>query len=135
MRKANVEGATRLMQRDAQPAIQIFGTKNCAGTRKAQRFFSERRLALHFVDLKERAMSPGELRRFVQKFGVDAILDRDAPRFRELGLHVAHLSDDRWIEKLGLEPRLLHTPLVRYGNQLTVGMAEDVWRAWVARPS
>ncbi len=80
-------------------------------------------------------MSLGELRRFTQKFGVDAILDREAPRFRELGLHVAHLSDDRWVEKLALEPLLLRTPLVRHGTQLTVGLAEDVWRTWVARPS
>lgn len=118
-----------------QPTFQIFGTKNCAGTRKAQRFFSERRLAVHFVDLKERAMSPGELRRFVQKFGIDAILDRDAPRYRELGLHVANLSDERWIEKLALEPLLLRTPLVRHGTHLTLGVAEDVWRTWVERSS
>ena len=128
-------GAAEVVQRTAQPAVQIFGTKNCAGTRKAQRFFSERRMPLHFVDLRERAMSPGELRRFVQKFGEDAIIDRDAPRYRELGLHVARLSTDRWIEKLALEPLLLRTPLVRHGSELTVGMAAEVWRTWVARPS
>ena len=116
---------------DRATTIQIFGTKNCAGTRKAQRFFSERRIPVHFVDLKERGASPGELRRFVQKFGVDAILDREAPRYRELGLHVALLSPDRWVEKLALEPLLLRTPLVRCGNELTVGLAEELWRAWV----
>lgn len=112
------------------PTIQIFGTKNCADTRKAQRFFSERRIPVHFVDLKERAASPGELRGFAQKFGVDAILDRDAPRYRELGLHVAILTPDRWIENLALEPLLLRTPLVRSGNERTVGLAEEIWRTW-----
>jgi Spx/MgsR family transcriptional regulator len=110
--------------------IQVFGTKNCADTRKAQRFFSERRIAVHFVDLKERPASPGELRRFVQKFGIDAILNRDAPRYRELGLHVALLSPARWIETLAAEPALLRTPLVRCGNELTVGPAEELWRTW-----
>ena len=113
------------------PTIQIFGTKNCADTRKAQRFFSERRITVHFVDLKERPASPGEAQRFVQKFGIDAILNRDAPRYRELGLHVALLSPDRWIARLAEEPALLRTPLVRHGNELTVGLSEDIWRTWV----
>ena len=113
------------------PTIQIFGTKNCADTRKAQRFFSERRINVHFVDLKERPASPGEVRRFVQQFGVDAILNREAARYRELGLHVALLSRDRWIEKLAEEPALLRTPLVRHANELTVGLSEDTWRTWV----
>lgn len=113
------------------PTIQIFGTKNCADTRKAQRFFSERRITVHFVDLKERPASPGEVRRFVQKFGLDAVLNRDAPRYRELGLHVALLSPERWIDKLAAEPLLLRTPLVRRGNDLTVGPAEELWRTWV----
>lgn len=111
--------------------IQIFGTKNCADTRKAQRFFSERRIAVHFVDLKERPASEGEVRRFVQKFGIDAVLNRDAPRYRELGLHVALLSPQRWIEKLALEPLLLRTPLVRCGSDLTVGAAPEIWQTWV----
>lgn len=113
------------------PSVQIFGTKNCADTRKAQRFFSERRIPVHFVDLKERAASAGEIRRFVQKFGIDAVLNRDAPRYRELGLHVALLSPDRWVEKLALEPLLLRTPLVRSTHGLTIGAAAETWRTWV----
>lgn len=110
--------------------VQIFGTKKNADTRKALRFFSERRVQTHFVDLKVRAASPGELRRFVQRFGVDALLDRDARRFAELGLQVAHLSDERWIEKLAEEPLLLKQPLVRSQNRVTVGLAEDEWKTW-----
>ena len=84
------------------------------------------------MDLNERAASLGELRRFAQKFGVQALIDRDAKRFTELGLKSALFSEDRWLEKLTLEPMLLRMPLVRYQQQLTVGAAEETWRAWVA---
>jgi arsenate reductase len=114
-------------------SVQIFGTKKSSDTRKAQRFFAERRISVHFVDLVERAASLGELRRFAQKFGVRALIDRDARRYRELGLAAAVLSDERWLETLVEEPLLLRTPLVRHGNQLTVGLAEAEWRAWTAQ--
>src|SRR5262249_19853402 len=87
--------------------VQIFGTKKSADTRKALRFFSERRVKTHFVDLNERAASPGELKRFVQKFGLDRLIDRDSKRYEELGLRSARLSDERWLEKLADEPLLL----------------------------
>ncbi len=112
--------------------IQIFGVKKSSDTRTALRFFAERRITTHFVDLNERAASPGELRRFAQTFGTQALIDRDAKRFTELGLKSALLSDERWLEKLALEPLLLRMPLVRYQQQLTIGAAEETWRAWVA---
>lgn len=112
--------------------VQIFGVKKSADTRKALRFFAERRVRTHFVDLVERAASPGELRRFVQKFGAIALVDRESRRFAELGLAPARLSDERWVEKLSEEPLLLRMPLVRNGNALTVGAAEGEWRKWVS---
>ncbi len=112
--------------------VQIFGIRKSADTRAALRFFAERRIKTHFVDLNERAASLGELRRFAQKFGVQALIDRDAKRFTELGLKAALLSEGRWLEKLTLEPLLLRIPLVRHRQQLTVGSAEETWRAWVA---
>jgi len=112
--------------------VQIFGIRKSADTRAALRFFAERRVKTHFVDLNERAAAPAELRRFAQKFGVPALIDRDARRFTELGLGTALLSDERWLEKLALEPLLLRMPLVRHRQQLTVGTAEETWRAWVA---
>jgi len=112
--------------------VQIFGIRNSADTRAALRFFAERRIKTHFVDLNERAPSPGELRRFAQKFGAQALIDRDAKRFTALGLKSALLSEDRWLEKLTLEPLLLRMPLVRHQQRLTVGAAEESWRAWVA---
>ena len=113
--------------------VQIFGARKNADTRKALRFFAERRVKTHFVDLAERAASIGELRRFVQRFGVQAILDRESRRFVEMGLAYATYSDDRWVEKMSDEPLLLRLPLVRCANKLTVGVAEDQWREWVGR--
>jgi arsenate reductase len=112
--------------------VQIFGVKKSADTRKALRFFAERRVKTHFVDLQERAASLGELRRFAQKFGVEALLDRDSRRFAELGLHQALYSPDYWLNKLADEPLMLRVPLVRNGPALTIGYAESDWKKWVA---
>jgi arsenate reductase (glutaredoxin) len=113
--------------------VQVFGVKKSADTRKALRFFAERRIKTHFVDLDERAASPGELKRFVQRFGIDRLIDRESRRVDELGLRQARLSDERWLEKLADEPLLLVMPLVRNGNALTIGLAEQDWKAWTAK--
>jgi arsenate reductase len=116
--------------------VQIFGVKKSVETRKALRFFSERRIKTHFVDLAERPASPQELRRFAQRYGVEALIDRDSRAYAELGLRNAQLSDDRWLEKLAEEPLMLRMPLVRHvgsgARGLTIGLAEDEWRQWTA---
>ena len=116
--------------------VQIFGIKKSADTRKALRFFSDRRIRTHFVDLDERPAAAGELNRFVQRYGLEALLDRESKTFVELGLKHARMSDQRWLEKLMDEPRLLRMPLVRQlgqqgANRLTVGLAEHEWKEWV----
>jgi len=110
--------------------VQIFGVKNDADTRKALRFFAERRIRVHFVDLKRRAASPGELRRFVQKFGIDGVVNRGARKYGALGLNAARLSDAKWLDLLEREPLLLRMPLVRSGTRITAGPAEADWRTW-----
>jgi arsenate reductase-like glutaredoxin family protein len=112
--------------------VQIFGVKKSADTRKALRFFAERRTRTHFVDLMERAASRGELTRFAQKFGVAALVDESSRRFGELGLRSARYGDQRWLEILVEEPLLLKLPLVRHGNALTIGAAEATWKNWLA---
>jgi arsenate reductase len=112
--------------------VQIFGTKGCADTRKAQRFFSERRVKVHFVDLKERAASQGELKRFSQRFGADALIDRESKRFQALGLKQASYGEARWLQILEEEPLLLRTPLVRSGKHVSIGLDEDAWKRWIA---
>ncbi len=111
--------------------VQIFGFNDDQETRKAQRFFAERRIPIHFVDLKERPASKGELRRFAEKFGAAGVIDRTGPRFTALGLHVAGDSPQRLLDRALTEPRLLKTPLVRSGGKVTVGEATATWQAWV----
>jgi arsenate reductase (glutaredoxin) len=117
--------------------VQVFGVKKSAETRKALRFFAERRIKTHFVDLTERAASLGELKRFAQRFGLSALIDRESGAYAELGLQHARMSDDRWLERLAEEPRLLRMPLVRQVGQgasgLSVGLAEDTWKQWMAK--
>lgn len=96
--------------------VQVFGVRKSADTRAALRFFAERRIKVHFVDLNERAASLGELRRFADKFGLAAL---------QQGQSVASL------ERLSLEPLLLRMPLVRHQQQLTIGPAEATWKEWV----
>ena len=113
--------------------VQIFGTQKSVDTKKALRFFAERGVKTHFVDLKERAMSPGELKRFVDRFGVEALVDRESKRYAELGLAAASPTGDRWVDRLLTDPLLLTQPLVRQGNQFTLGLAESEWRSWCGR--
>lgn len=112
--------------------VQIFGVKNNADLRKAERFFKERRIKIHFMDFKQRSPSKGELRRFFQKFGEERLIDRDSKRFAALGLRNAYYGDDRWLEIACEEPLILRQPLVRAGNRVSVGHAEDEWKEWLA---
>jgi arsenate reductase-like glutaredoxin family protein len=131
-----IDGACELISGNIEGAVlevQILGIRKSADTRKALRFFSERRIKTHFVDLMERPASLGELRRFAQKFGVMSLVDKDSRRFGELGLRYAQLSDDHWLEKLSEEPLLLRTPLVRNANQLAIGGDESAWKKWMDR--
>lgn len=112
--------------------VQIFGVKKNPDTRKALRFFAERRVITHFVDLAERAASLGELRRFAQKFGVPALIDQSSKPYLDRGLRNARMSDDRWLELLAEEPLILRMPLVRQQNRLTIGLAEVEWKSWLS---
>lgn len=85
------------------------------------------------MDLNERAASAGELKRFAQKFGIGALIDSESARFQDLGLRHARMSDESWLTKLVDEPMLLKVPLVRNGNQLTIGLDEQTWKSWTAK--
>lgn len=115
-----------------ETVVQIFGTKKSADTRKAQRFFQERRIKVHFCDLAERPASVGELKRFTQKFGVDAVIDRTSRRFLDLGLRQALYGEERWLSILADEPMILKQPLIRLQNKVCVGVDEKLWREWLA---
>jgi arsenate reductase len=111
--------------------VQIFGFRDCQDTRKAQRFFAERRIAVHFVDLDQRPAAKGELRRFAERFGAAALVDRAGASFKALGLRVAGDSPQRLLDRALTEPRLLRTPLVRNRGKVTIGHAPADWQAWV----
>ncbi len=115
--------------------VQIFGLKKSADTRKALRFFAERRVRTHFVDLTERDIAEGELQRFVSKFGIEGVMDRGSKRFEQLGLKHSTMSEGRWMDKLLVDAGLLKVPLIRRlgtGNALTVGDAENEWKDWIS---
>lgn len=119
------------MERGYVLEVQIFGIHKSAATRKALRFFSERRIKAHFVDVTVRPPSRGELTRFAQKFGAGALVERRGRHFLERGLQHSVFSDDRWLKELVEDPLLLTLPLVRNGGLLTIGDQEDVWKSWI----
>lgn len=107
--------------------VQLFGHAKSEATRSAQRFFKERRVPLHFVDLRKRHPAPGELRRWVQRFGVEGILDPGSKAYVDQGLRYVSASDDDWIERLSADPSPLALPLARCGTELTVGHDPQGW--------
>lgn len=110
-------------------SVQIFGVKNSQATRAAERFFKERRTSIQFVDLKQRPMAPGEIRRFVERFGLTGLLDAEATAYADAGLKYLKLSENELLERIGREPKLLRLPLVRAANRLSIGHDEGMWKA------
>jgi arsenate reductase-like glutaredoxin family protein len=115
--------------------VQIFGLEKDQATRAAQRFFKERRVSISFVDLRKRSIAPAELRRFVDRLGARALLDESSTAYRDAGLGYLRMGDDEIVERLLGDVRLLRLPLVRHGNDVTVGRAEATWRDWLTRPT
>lgn len=108
--------------------VQIFGTKKSSATRAAERFFKERKVKIHFVDLKERPMSKGELTRFVQKFGLNALLDLEGKAYEQSNLAYLRTTEDSVMAKVLETPELLKLPLVRGGKVLAVGDDQESWK-------
>lgn len=121
-------------QSPGQPVIQVFGVERDQDTRAAIRFFKERRTAISFVDLRKRPIAPGELRRFVDRLGAAAVLDPMSRPYREAGLGYLRMDDAGVVERVLADPSLLRLPLVRHGNDVTVGRAEATWTGWL-RPA
>lgn len=110
--------------------IQIFGTKKSFDTKKAQRYFKERRIKFQFIDLKEKGMSKGELESVMRCVGgIDGVLDRDAKDQDTVAL-ITYLAESQKFEKLLENQQVLREPIVRNGRQATVGYQPDVWTGW-----
>jgi arsenate reductase len=109
--------------------IQIFGTAKCKVTRAAQRFFADRSIKVQFVELREKALSKGELESVARAVGgVRVLYAQDSPRVKERGLQHGAPDDARITELLLADPLLLRTPIVRDGDRAAVGDAEKIWK-------
>jgi arsenate reductase-like glutaredoxin family protein len=108
--------------------VQIFGLKNSQETRAAERFFKERRMPLHLVDLAQKPMSPGEIKRFVDRFGILGLVDAEGKAYADSGLKYLKVSDAELLGKIEQQPKLLRLPLVRCGKRLSIGRDENGWR-------
>jgi arsenate reductase len=111
--------------------VQIFGKKKCAETRKAERWFKERGIRVHSVELGEKGLSPGELKSVAARVGgMAALIDTEGKRYVDKGLKHSAPTGPR-IEALLLEdPLLLRTPIVRHGSDATLGFCPDAWERW-----
>jgi arsenate reductase (glutaredoxin) len=115
-------------------SVQIFGVKNSQATRAAERFFKERRFEIHYVDLQKKPLAPGEIKRFIDKFGgLAALLDVEGKEYVDAGLKYLRVSDAELLTRIERTPKLLRLPLVRGpGTKLAVGSDEAAWKAMVA---
>jgi len=116
------------------PNIQVFGTDDSQATRGALRFFRERRIVVHYVDLRKKPIAAGELRRFTDRLGATALLDSESRAYREGGLAYLATDTPAVVARLLADVRLIRLPLVRYGEEVTAGRDEATWKAWLARP-
>jgi arsenate reductase len=107
--------------------IQIFGTLKCQDTRKAQRYFKERRITFQFSNFAERGMSKGELNSVKAVISVDNLIDREGKEHARRNLkYLTHNVE----EELLNDPLLFKTPIVRNGSKVTVGYAPHIWKEW-----
>jgi len=117
------------------PSVQVFGLEDSQPTRAALRFFKERRVTIHFVDLRRRPIASGELRRFVDRLGAPALADTEGKAWRDAGLRYLKMDDGELAGRLLGDVRLLRLPLVRFGNEVAAGRDEAAWKRWLAAPT
>lgn len=109
--------------------IQIFGKKKCFDTKKAERYFKERRIKFQKIDILQKGLSPGELKSVAQSVGLNNLINEDSPFYSESNLE--HSNDPETIKEILLDyVEVLKTPIVRNGKKATVGYKPDVWKSW-----
>jgi arsenate reductase-like glutaredoxin family protein len=113
------------------PTVQVFGAPDSQPTRAALRFFRERRIDVHFVDIRRKPMAPAELRRFIDRLGARAVADESSKAWRDAGLGYMRLDDAELTERLLSDQRLLNIPLVRVHNAVAAGRDEATWKSLV----
>jgi Spx/MgsR family transcriptional regulator len=107
--------------------IQIFGTKKCNDTKKAQRFFKERNIKFHFRDLTEKGLSLGELNNIARVIEMEELIDTESKQYQKRGMQFMVFNIE---EELLEDPLLLKTPIVRNGKEVTIGYEPEIWKSW-----
>ena len=110
--------------------IQIFGTKKCFDTKKAERFFKERRIKYQLIDMKEKGMSKGELSSVKTAVGINELINTKAKNFIKSNLGNVRSAEIKE-EILLKDQTLINTPIVRNGRKATVGFKAEVWEKWI----
>ncbi|MBU5484737.1 arsenate reductase family protein [Clostridium sp. MSJ-11] len=109
--------------------IQIFSTKKCFDTQKAERYFKERRIKYQFIDLNKKVLSKRELESVKSAVGLINLFDKNSKEYEKLNLQ--NIRNNSVKEELLLNnPKLYKTPIVRNGKQATVGYEPDIWKSW-----
>lgn len=110
--------------------IQIFGTKKCNDTKKAERFFKERGIKYQFIDIKEKGMSKGEFTSVAQaNSGIDKMLDPDA-KDKDALARINYAPDEDKLSIILENQQVIKTPVVRNGKQSTLGYHPEIWKGW-----
>ncbi len=107
--------------------IQIFFRKKCFDSKKAERWFKERRIKIQLIDILQKGLSPRELESLVGACGMDELVNEKAA---EYSLYKYLAGTDAKFEKLLETPELIKTPVVRNGNKATIGYRPDIWNTW-----
>ena len=110
--------------------IQIFGTKKCNDTKKAERFFKERGIKYQFIDMKEKGMSKGEFTSVAQANGdLENMVNWEGKDQDTLAL-IRYIAEEDNLAKVLENPSVIRTPIVRNGKQSTIGYQPEVWKGW-----
>ncbi|MDZ4727387.1 MAG: ArsC/Spx/MgsR family protein [Leptospira sp.] len=109
--------------------LQIFGTKKCKESKKAQLYFQERRIPFQFINLSEKELSKGELRSILNSVTLDSLIDTESKVYEDKNLKYMVYDKE---EMLLANPLLFKTPIVRDGKRATVGYVPEIWKNWIA---
>lgn len=110
--------------------IQIFGTKKCNDTKKAERYFKERGIRYQFVDMKEKGMSKGEFLSVAQvQGGVEQMIQWNG-KDQDLLALIKYTAEEDKLEKVLENQQVIRTPVVRNGKQSTLGYQPEIWKNW-----
>ena len=110
--------------------IQIFGTKKCFDTKKAERFFKERKIQFQFIDLNEKLMSKGELNSVLNSVSINDLINRKSKEYIKLNFNNIRSAEIK-AELLLKNQKVINTPIIRNGKEATIGYNLEVWNKWI----